>query len=602
MYALQQPQPPPGHSYCVSGPVRIPLSIGRLPIELLIKIFKEIGTRRESPPQHPREPPFKLIPDTIPDLLPKMQVCKAWKRIILGTPALWCNIVVHNRTEWLATCLEYSQRSLVDISFHPEFSTSVAGVVKYLRRFNEKIRTLEFRSVDCSQIGNGVSLGDMPNLQDLRIAVDHKNCEEQRRHHGACPVLLLTHPGVKDLWVDGLIVAVPRELNRHQLHPLSTLRRLYMGGYSGAGTTYDIAGFLTLLQACVSLEVLDIRDNSLDTFNFNIPQGQPTVTLPSLHVLVVYGIIEEVSNFVSHLHIGPEVEIWLETEEITDAVRSAEAARAILPNDPRLPILRTANRVKVNLASPGLKHEAMIITGTRGLNPNDTINIVVRIPEDGFENGAPAHWEVLASLFHRTLTLLPTIFPNAPIETLVCNGELDAIDEETWERLFASYPTLRTLVIEDSVDDGDVCPAFRALSKPQPYANNRPLCPHLEYIYVRNALGEDTHFEEIRRCMVLRMELAPIQHLRLELLRDKRDDVPDPDASVYQAVFAHLVPQSTVVVINPVQVPDSVEDDEDALDSVEDDEDVLDPVEDDRNRPGQLSYNTEKEFPFAWLM
>ena len=89
-------------------------------------------------------------------------------------------------------------------------------------------------------------------------------------------------------------------------------------------------------------------------------------------------------------------------------------------------------------------------------------------------------------------------------------------------------------------------------------------------------------------------------------MRDKRDDVPDPDASVYQAVFAHLVPQSTVVVINPVQDEeaglDSDEDDEDVLDPVEDDEDVRDPDEDDGNRPGQLSYNTEKEFPFAWLM
>ena len=553
----------------------MPPTIGSLPNELLIKIFKGIGTTRGYPSEHPREPPFKYIPDTIRDLLPVMQVCKAWESIILGTPAFWCNIVVHNRVEWLVRCLQNSQRSPVDISFHS--STSVVRVAEYLRPFNDKIRTLEFRSVDCSQIGNDVTLEDMPHLEDLRIAVDHKNCEEQGRHDGACPVLPLKHPGVKDLWIDGLIVSVPKDLNRHQLHPLSTLRRLYMGGYSGARTTYDLAGFLTLLQACVSLEVLDIRDNSLDSINFNMRQGQPTVTLPRLNTLTVYGITEEVSNFVSHLHIGPEVRIWLETEEITDVVRSTGAARAILPNDPRLPILRTANRVKVNLASPGLKHEAMIITGTRGLNPNDTINIVVRIPEDGFENGAPAHWEVLASLFHRTLTLLPTIFPNAPIETLVCNGELDAIDEETWERLFASYPTLRTLVIEDSVDDGDVCPAFRALSKPQPYANNRPLCPHLQYIYVRNALGENSHLEEIRRCMALRMQLAPIQRLRLELrMKWPRGDAPYPDVPVYRAKFAQLVPTSTVVVPHPVL--------------------------DVQHGPGQLHYNTEHEFPFAWLM
>ncbi|KAI0723728.1 hypothetical protein C8T65DRAFT_764007 [Cerioporus squamosus] len=509
------------------------VTLDNFPRELLIKVFANVdATRPDGNWSSTRR------------LLPVMATCRQWRDLICGVPSFWSTIVVRRRPEWLTISLQRSQRVLIEVEFRSS-TTNLSHAWHVLRQHKDRIASLYFSSLDCAQIGDRVALEEMRQLKSLRIFVDHDHDADATMHNGICPPLLLTFPRLERLHLDGLTVRGSSSV------AVSALRELVIEGHPVVSKTIGLTHFLGILQACASLEILNLRDSALDTIAFDIPQNLPIVALRRLRELRIHGKVEEVSNLVSHLEVGPEVNILLATDEEVDPGRAAIAARNILPVDLqrcRLPILKTATRLKVHLCAD-VAEEILLITGTIGLNPGALITISLRIPEVQFDTRVGSGSDAaMASYYRNALRILPSIFSGAPVETLVCDGEVEVVHEDIWRSLFASFPMLRTLVVDD-VAWGDVRPVFRALASQQSPADPRPVCRHLEYIWVRDALGGLDRLEDIRKCIAWRAACRlPLRRLRLELTADHGNAAPVPEVSGYRAEFARLVANSTLVI------------------------------------------------------
>ncbi|KAI0723719.1 hypothetical protein C8T65DRAFT_691612 [Cerioporus squamosus] len=474
-----------------------------------------------------------------------MATCRKWRDIIHGTPTLWREIIVRRRLEWLAVCLPRSQQLLVNVSFHSS-GTNLADARHILRPHNDRVASLTFYSLHCAQLDRCMPLQEMHNLKSMHVKVHHGHGADATKHRGVCPILVLNFPRLEELSVEGLTVCG---------HPpaFSTLRYLTVGGCIGPRKTMRLAEFVGCLKSCVLLEKLDLQIHALDAVLFDIPQGTgPIATFPRLRDLSIRGKVEEVSNLLSHMEIRDDVDICLETDDQVDTHRAAVAARAMLPSDvtrSRLGILKSATRIMVDVPR-GKFYDAVTITATQGMNMDHKINIVVRVLyeersstiDDGF-----AHRDAQATYFLNALAQLPSMFPSAPVETLVCRGDVAAVDEGTWWSLCAKFPTLRSLVVEDTICFANVTPLFRALGSPQSHGQARPLCRYLEYIWIRDANAALEDLEELRKCIKWRIDQrAPLRRLRLELHAIYEGGAP-PDVSGYRAEFARLVPHSSLI-------------------------------------------------------
>ncbi|RPD80594.1 hypothetical protein L226DRAFT_204682 [Lentinus tigrinus ALCF2SS1-7] len=522
------PAPPAGHFHLTPRPSRHRprLTITNFPNELLIKIFAELGLAY--------------------DLFLPMRVCREWRNIIRYTPEFWRNIRFNRNQEWPILCLERSQQLLVDI-FVFFSAIPLSHVLHILRPHKDRIALLKLHDLDCGQVRDYVSLGNMRHLKSLEVNVLHNHAAG---HHGICPPLLLTSSRLERLDVIGLTVQGPSPT------VFSTLRELRIVGHVGARRTHDLSQFLNMLQACASLEGLRLLNRSLDAINFDLPQYSRFVALPRLRELTIKGKVRLVSHMVSHLEVGPKVAIWLiaECEEVEDVRRAAVALRALLPSDLqrcRLPILRTANRVKVDMADG--PEEVLFITATRGENPDEKIELSLEFTREVWANRArddqgPVSPRARKRYFLGALRCLPTMFPGARVETLVVHGDVEFVDAATWRSLFVSISYLKILVISASFDN-NTSPAFVALVSPWSRTDPSPLCRHLEYIWIRHSRTLD-HLEKARRCIAWRNASgAPVKRLCLDLFAHPTSAAPVPDVSKYRAEFARLVPDSSVVEV-----------------------------------------------------
>lgn len=298
-----------------------------------------------------------------------------------------------------------------------------------------------------------------------------------------------------------------------------------------------------MLGACVSLAKLDVCECALDDIVFDIPQGHSIVALPRLRKLSIVGKVERVSSLVSHLELGPDVDIWLATDPQEDIARAAVAALTVLPANIQsctIDTLRTATRLKVDLSwrSPA---EALVITATRGLTSKGRITIAVQVSEEQWVTEEGVASAAAMTRYYRTaLQSIPYMFSGAPLDTLVCDGPLKDIDDRTWWLLFASFPTLQTLVV-DSASGGGVSHLFHALSSLQSSQEPHPVCRHLEYLWLRTADPDD--FEVVRQYVGRRAACdLPLRRLNLEL-----DDMGPtarrvPDVAALRTQFEELVP------------------------------------------------------------
>ncbi len=469
-----------------------------------------------------------------------MAVCQAWRNVIRGTPKFWCPIYVNRRVEWFVECLERSQPLPVDVTFQSP-AINLPHALNVLHPHNNRITSLVFRQLHCAQItGNRLVLGEWPRLKTLKVVVDHNHAADSTEHLiiGSYPVLVVSHPGgLQEVRVDGMLVDT--------IHPaaLSSLRDLMIGGCAAARKHVRLAGFIGMLNACVSLEKLHLGPTSLDTVIFDLPQNVgPRVRLPRLRDLFISGKVEEVSNLLSHMEVRDDVNIWVETDDQEDIDRAAVAPRNILPNNIpacAVDILKSATRILVDTPN-GPYDQVSFVTATRGMNLDHKINIVVRVSDErGNARDGTASLDAQALYFLNALRHLPAMFPSAPVDTIVCNAELDAVDEETWRSTLSSFPMLRTLVISD-LFCGDLRPLCRALMSPQSTVDQRPVCCDLEYIWVRNACGALDRLAVLRECIVWRTDRdAPLSRLHLELSALVGHHEVPPDA--YQAAFRDLV-------------------------------------------------------------
>ena len=506
-------------------------SIDIFPNELLIKIFADV------------EPTRRL-----------MAVCQRWRVVICATPEFWRDIHVCRHLEWLNLCLQRSKQLLVDVTFSwPE--TVVNHAYRCLHPHRSRIASLDFQELDCAQpeIANRTLLvPQMPRLKRFRIRVKHtRHSADAPVHQEICSALFPMSPGLEELRVSGM-----RVLGRRQ--EFSSLRRLFLEE-NGPPVTQTITEFIHFLNACTSLEELSLQRNALEAVSFEVPEGteghQASIVLPRLRDLSITGRIEDISDLLSYMDVRDDVSIWLETDEQQDVESASTAPMDILPSDVsgcKLGILKSATRIMVDipLDSP---YELAHITAIRGTNVNHKINIMVQgaQPQGRWQDDGPlTSPEAKATYFNDALHFLPQMFPNAPVDTLVCRGDLEAINDEVWERLFAGFPMLKTLVVDDRVRVGDPTRLFRKLSCPPSPGDSHPVCGNLEHIWVCNALGSPDSLEEIRKCIAWRSENgAPLKRLCLELFADDIEQA-SPAVSVYTAEFARLVPDSSVRIVD----------------------------------------------------
>ena len=279
-----------------------------------------------------------------------------------------------------------------------------------------------------------------------------------------------------------------------------------------------------------------------------------------LRDLTIAGKVEDVSNLLSHMDLRRDAEIWLETEEQEVVEHAAVAVRNILPSDlsrSSLGILRSATRIQVYVPSPSF-HEVLAITATCGMDLHHKLNLSVQVSEERREAAdGTASRQAKAVYFCNALANLPTIFQNAPLETLVCRGQTKHVSVEAWQSICRSFPTLKTLVVDDSCHSGNVRHLINALMSPQSSRDTRPICPNLEYLWICNTsetVVAPNHLHHLRQCLMWRIsQQVPLQRLRLHSLVRYHNGMP-PDLSGYRREFARLVPNASLNVSN-VHVP-----------------------------------------------
>ncbi|TFK81580.1 hypothetical protein K466DRAFT_667032 [Polyporus arcularius HHB13444] len=535
MYARPGPDhgmPAAGHLGLSQGLVRRG-HIGTFPNEVLIKIFTDLGTSGWTGASRV--------------LLPAMSTCRKWRDVIRGTPELWNKIHVIRHLEWLGICLERSQQLPIHVSFHWS-RIHLLQALSYLHQHKDRIASINVHSLHCEQVKEYVIFPwDMLQLKTLSIVLEHEHADNATPHSGRCPPLVLTSPSLEELTVHGLTI------DGHA-PAFSSLRRLSIRACSGTLKTHRLPRFLDILKTCVSLEELDLQETALDAIQFDIPQATgPMVVLPRLRDLFISGKVEEVSNLLSHMEVGPSVNIYLETDYQEDLLRATFAIRNILPLDipqSKLAILRSATRLLLEVPNASYEDGVMFITATRGMDLDHKLHIAVRVSAEHLQAGdGTASRDAKATYFLNALEILPTMFPTAPVHTLVCRGEIAACEDPSdWLPLCAGFPRLTTLVIDDSIRFGDAVPLFRALASPQSPDDSRPVCRFLESIWICNTDGEVDRLEEIRKCLMWRAaNQVPLKRLRLEVVASEYD-ATILRVSEYQAHFAQLVPNSSLVI------------------------------------------------------
>ncbi|RPD56423.1 hypothetical protein L226DRAFT_175469 [Lentinus tigrinus ALCF2SS1-7] len=472
-------------------------------------------------------------------------VCRHWRELILDTPQFWQKIAVGRSVQWLELCLRRSQNSPIQMSFR--YPVVFDATMKVLQPFWHRVEYLSFKELDCAQFSNYVVLAPMPQLRTLIVKVKHRShsIRDGRKHDVTGLILSLTNgtlPRLRTLDLEGLSLV-------GDAMALSSLRVLHLGEYASDRPLFTTAQFVTFLSSCTSLEHLIIEHNALDAVVPSPPDDRTITPVAQLghglRDMTVHGSAENIANLLSHVHVPAHVDLALWTRELAEE-RAAAAAVNMLPAGRlrrNLGILQSATRLKVD----SCHEEAGVIkvTATRRPGTSGRLELSVSAPSG---TGKDLNRSQARRMYYKGLVrAVPDMFPGAPLDTLVCAGDLDAISECEWrDRLLAHYPTLRTLVIDDDEYGGDAIPIFKALGTTVAQVQLgaiTPVCPALEYLWIHNAEPTVKLMEEVRRCLSRRQDhrAAPLRRLRLELNPDY--EKPLQDVVGYLPLFKRFVPR-----------------------------------------------------------
>lgn len=495
-------------------------SLPHLPPEVLSPIFMALdpGISAHSPLSgEPRlRPPYWMH---------LLAVCRYWRNIIVAAAEFWRVIDVGRRTEWLKLCMERSGPDLLVIVSFRSADISFARALEILVPHAHRIAGLHCWSIRCDEnlTTSAMLPVSMPALTTLALRVQHTHSPSDNRRprwHTAVPSIPLTDEAFSKLRSLRLFSLVPTVLPQSAL---SDLRSLQLAGLSAyLLTSYKLSNFFALLNKCGCLEELSLPD-ALAGVIADLPQWE-VMALPNLRTLTIGGIVERVCLLISHIQVPAHANIKLSTVQASRSPHELLAALFnILPRDKRtrdcsFPILRFVSRVKVEVHS------------ICGQNYTKIIGIVEHGPHSGgrFELVVTEkHQPPLGALINNRLVLTPStyanianIIPAGPqVTTVIGYGILNAIHLKEYLSVLRSYPNLRKLVMDDSEYDGNVCDAFKALRGVAPSGQTQSvvLCPHLEYIWFRNAAITLELMEEVESCVEWRIQQgAPIRRLRLE--------------------------------------------------------------------------------------
>ncbi|KAM5539904.1 hypothetical protein V8D89_006407 [Ganoderma adspersum] len=352
-------------------------------------------------------------------------VCRRWRDVIWSTPSLWQEVIVFEGAERLELCLRRCAGALATV--HVWYPTMPERTFATLSRHASSI---EAYYVHCDVL-------QLDYLSGLPLLLE--------THMPALETLSLTGPYYPDEILDVAIT--------HDLVPLLTtleLRNctaprdiavytpLRRPSISGSEWKFTYAQFLDLIGKCRALEHLRLDEEILDPFTrevVHLPPHSTPLVLPRMKTMELAGERPVLFHLLSTIHAPQATKIEL-TRCIDDDEPLALFTRLLAPDsqsrypflsDPRVISLGCWDKDTFDFSLRCGSDSASILSINFGMAFNET-------------------WLGNANL-ERNLVAAMDFCSVASIDTLKVEGYLDKVAVETWQRVFHTFTSLRTLHI-----------------------------------------------------------------------------------------------------------------------------------------------------------
>ncbi|KIJ16010.1 hypothetical protein PAXINDRAFT_11049, partial [Paxillus involutus ATCC 200175] len=276
------------------SPQRQRVSIGHLPVELIMMIFHEVyklGLNLRAV-EGSELPPLASVDFPSSTLFPNAlaMVCSAWREILSSVPSFWTRVVVAidgNATplSLIKGSFEWSRPLLIDVLIAPYSSTCdetpgeghrVEAVMRYLVPELHRCRRIRFNTIQVSSLPPLQAFsGQAPLLRELEFGcTPYDPWAEEELGDVAVPLELMC-PGLKTLHLNGrnfcnvcppLSESAPSFAYDLWLSHLPNLTSLTISNYrvGGRNGCLSMAEMLRALQELSSLAYLAIKNVEFD--------------------------------------------------------------------------------------------------------------------------------------------------------------------------------------------------------------------------------------------------------------------------------------------------------------------------------------------------
>ena len=355
-------------------------------------------------------------------------VCRYWRDLTHGMPALWRGVDVRSTPPWLTLCLDRSAQCTLDLAFHsPKFSPEN---FKDLLPHRHRIRSLWFNEVDETWLETLCSLlrHDMKALETL-----HYPRKWSKRDSKCSAELSLTHqhhPLLQSVTLAGMKVSCDP--------PMYT--KLVSIDFESCKCNISFPHFAELLKASKNLRTLRLYEvlNHLGTPTPRKP-SQDVVELPHLRDVILEGDSPRSYAALLSYFQFPNVE-YLAVNGEKATLGSLDQLAQLLPSDatPCLPMVQNVTRIL--LTAYDYTYELM-----------------------GYDN-EPYYWNArpivklsisasracnLTEALPQALVDLVNLFQGAPLTYLSISSVHDppAILPTHWAAVFRAFPQLEVLIL-----------------------------------------------------------------------------------------------------------------------------------------------------------
>lgn len=392
--------------------------INSLPPEIFVKIIAEVDllSRR-----------LNGLKRDINWIVPYQLVCRHWKDVISSTPQFWQEVTIRSSPKWLELCLtRCASAPATIVLWHPAWPDATFAT---LRRFSSSIGAIYVHSDD-------------PDTASLT---------------GLCSFLATSMPALESLSLEGVFddkAFVDVEISRALVPRLAALhlrnctapsdtevyRSLRSFLISRSVWTLSYGQFLETIGRCHAVEHLTLDEDILDLFADQIEYLTTDylalilpVVLPRLKFVMLSGKCDVLFHLLANLH-APQARSFELTNRLDDDESGPLVTRLIAP-DPhlRIPFLSSPHTLSLSCWD-GAPFKLRLQCGPEG---HALFSVNYGMVHNEF-------WPGNANL-QPNLAAVMDIFPVASVDTLEVKGNLGAVTVETWQRVFQTFSSLRTL-------------------------------------------------------------------------------------------------------------------------------------------------------------